>query len=164
MWKNGLRKSGLYDKDPNTGRITRTVHSLRKFFRTNGGWSNPDVAECLMGHQQGLNRIYAQVSQVERLLVEGYKEAEPNLTIDQQQVFEAPTGEITELKNWNTQLRLEALEGKEERRHLSDKISNLSKIIEKFSVNMGRMASDIERLTELLPPAQREAFESEPER
>lgn len=56
------------------------VHNLRKYFRTRGGWTNPDVPECLMGHQAGL-AVYARFDQAEQILVGGYLQAEANLSV-----------------------------------------------------------------------------------
>ncbi len=81
IWARALKKAGLHEKDLKTGRLTIHPHNLRKFFRTYGKWSTPDVAEALMGHTSGLNAIYARLDQAEELLIEGYREAEPHLCI-----------------------------------------------------------------------------------
>jgi integrase len=83
IWRDALKKSRLYSQDPKTGRISLRSHNLRKFFRTHGKWSNPDVAEALMGHTSGLKAIYARLDQAEDILREGYLEAEQNLSIYQ---------------------------------------------------------------------------------
>ena len=82
-WGNALKKAGLFEKDPETSRMTIRPHTLRKFFRTYGRWKNPDVAEALMGHTSGLTAIYARFDQAEEILREGYLEAEQNLSISQ---------------------------------------------------------------------------------
>jgi hypothetical protein len=133
MWEVALRKAGLLERDPRTKRITLRIHNVRKFFRTWGGWSNPDVAEALMGHQKGLNAIYARPDQALRLLVESYKEAEANLTLDKGQVFEAPSQELTDLKNWNRQLLAETEIGREERKELRKDIADLKEMVEGLS-------------------------------
>ena len=112
LWVTALKKSGLYEVDPRTKRVTLRLHNLRKYFRTWGGWSNPDVAEALMGHQRGMAVIYSRQDQAERLLVEGYKESEPNITLGDQVVVEAPSEDIKALKDWNRQLRTELEEWK----------------------------------------------------
>lgn len=81
MWALALDKTGLLEKDKETNRITLRPHNLRKFFRTRGQWKNPDIAEALMGHQEGITKVYARYDQAEQLLEAGYLEAEPNLSI-----------------------------------------------------------------------------------
>lgn len=149
MWTTALKKVGLYERDQRTGRLTLRPHNLRKFFRTWGGWPNPDLAECLMGHQQGLNAIYARPDQALRLLVEGYKEAEPNLTLTDQPIIEVPTEDIKELKNWNTQLRLEILELKEDQRKVAEQMGRFASFIEMLGYDWdpesGKVGYDPER-------------------
>ena len=75
IWKKALKKAGLYKTDKVTNRITLHPHNLRKFFRTYGRWTNPDVPEALMGHQSGLVAIYARYDQAEEILEEVYLKA-----------------------------------------------------------------------------------------
>lgn len=91
IWKTAVIKAGYTDTTVNN-RMCFRMHNLRKFFRTRGNWTNPDVPAALMGHQASLNAIYARMDQAIELLIEGYKEAEPNLSIYQN------TKTITELK------------------------------------------------------------------
>ena len=81
IWKKALKKAGLYKTDKVTNRITLHPHNLRKFFRTYGRWTNPDVPEALMGHQSGLVAIYARYDQAEKILEEVYLKAERNLSL-----------------------------------------------------------------------------------
>jgi hypothetical protein len=81
LWNGALKDAGLYEQDPKTNRVSLRPHNLRKFFRTYGKWRNPDIAEALMGHISGLKAIYARLDQAEEILLEGYLEAEPNLSI-----------------------------------------------------------------------------------
>jgi len=81
LWKAALEKTDLYEVDIDTGRVTLRPHNLRKYFRTHGRWSNPDVPEALMGHQSGVVNIYARFDSAEEILKEGYLVAEPNLSI-----------------------------------------------------------------------------------
>lgn len=83
LWKSALQKTGLYEIDPDTNRVTIRPHNLRKYFRTYGGWANPDIPEALMGHRGGIAAVYARFDQAENILMEGYLEAEPNLSIYQ---------------------------------------------------------------------------------
>jgi len=130
MWETALKKAGLYARDPETNRITLRPHNLRKFFETWGNWSNPSVPECLVGHIEGMRKIYQRMDQAERLLVEGYKEAEPNLTLFDAVEIEAPSEEVKELKDRLTQNRLEILEGKDERRRLIDKVAKQERLLQ----------------------------------
>jgi len=82
-WNNACEKAG-YDKvDTKTMHDRRVfrVHNLRKFFRTRGGWTNPEIAESLLGHVAGMKAIYARMDQAVDILVEGYLEALPNLCV-----------------------------------------------------------------------------------
>ncbi len=81
IWKKALKKAGLYTQDKVTRRMTLHPHNLRKFFRTYGRWTNPDVPEALMGHQQGLVAVYARYDQAEKILEEVYLKAERNLSL-----------------------------------------------------------------------------------
>lgn len=130
MWTIALKKAGLYDKDKETRRITLRPHNLRKFFETWGNWSNPAIPECLAGHIEGMRKIYQRMDQAERLLVEAYKEAEPNITLTGQVVVSESSDEILEIKNLNRQLRLEVLEAKEDRRSLREALDGLTKYLE----------------------------------
>jgi len=147
MWETALRKVGLYERDERTGRLTLRLHNLRKFFRTWGGWSNPDVAQCLMGHQQGLNAIYARPDQALRLLVEGYKEAEANLTLSEAPVIEqVPSEDLRELRDWNRQIRLEILEEKEKRRELKEMVESWKEFAGDIAERLGRLETFVESL------------------
>jgi len=128
MWETALKKAGLYNRDPRTNRLTIRPHNLRKFFRTWGGWSNRDVPECLMGHQQGLNAIYARADQALRLLVEEYKRAEKNLTLSEQVVIEGISDEeVREIKDTVTQLRAQYVELDAEKRKSDKQLEKLEK-------------------------------------
>jgi len=100
VWNRALEKAGLFEKDRFTGRITLTPHKLRKYFRTYGEWSNPDIPSCLMGHQEGLHKIYARVDQAKQILEKGYLEAEPRLALFQDR--EATTKLKEELEEYKT--------------------------------------------------------------
>ena len=81
LWRRAIDKAKLLKIDQTTKRMTLHPHSLRKFFRTRGGWTNPDIAEALMGHIGGLKGVYTRFDQAEKALIEGYLAAEPNLSI-----------------------------------------------------------------------------------
>ena len=81
MWRNALRKAKLLERDEKTNRTTMRPHNLRKYFRLRVGRYGRDEAECLMGHQAGLNRIYANFDDAEERLEEVYKKSIPELSI-----------------------------------------------------------------------------------
>ena len=76
-WKNLVIKSGLYETDNETNRLTLHPHCLRKFFRSYLG--NADLAEHLMGHATGMDKYYRNMK-IEDLQHEFLKYAH-NVTI-----------------------------------------------------------------------------------
>ena len=61
------------------------VHNLRKFFRTYGRWSNPDCAECILGHSSGVSAVYSvQLDTAIPILEAEYLKCEANLSIFEQ--------------------------------------------------------------------------------
>ena len=81
MWHNALGKAQLLERDEKTNRVTMRPHNLRKFFRLRVGRYGRDEAEALMGHQAGLNRIYANFDGAEERLEEVYKKSIEELSI-----------------------------------------------------------------------------------
>jgi integrase len=83
IWRNALDKANLKRVDPRTNRATLHPHGLRKFFRLVVGRHGQDEAEALMGHQTGLNAVYAKFTgeMGERRLREIYLKALPELSI-----------------------------------------------------------------------------------
>lgn len=149
MWETALKKAGLFAKDPNTNRTTLRLHNLRKFFETWGNWSNPAVPECLAGHIQGMRKIYQRMDQAEKILVEAYKEAEPNLTLFGSVQVEVDSEEVKEIENRLTQARLEILEAKEERRELRDDNKLLKAQIAELYEKLGSLEGLKDRIEEL---------------
>jgi hypothetical protein len=90
IWNNGLQRAGLYEKDGRTNRVTMRPHNLRKFFRLRVGRFGRDEAEALMGHQTGLNRVYADFGGVEgkARLASAYTKAIPELSIYGEKSFQ----------------------------------------------------------------------------
>ena len=86
MWKIALGKANLLEIDEKTHRMTMRPHNLRKYFRLRVGRYGRDEAECLMGHQAGLNRIYANFDDAEERLEEVYKKSIGDLSIYQREV------------------------------------------------------------------------------
>ena len=110
IWKTALKNAGLYEVDKVTNRTTIPPKILRKFFRTRGDWSNPEVAEFLMGHtvgdigringkNNGIVKVYAKYDQVPEQVRAAYIEVEPNLTIL------GSTPELYELREETSELR-----------------------------------------------------------
>lgn len=83
IWRNALDKANLKRVDSRTNRATLHPHGLRKFFRLVVGRHGQDEAEALMGHQTGLNAVYAKFTgeMGERRLREIYLKALPELSI-----------------------------------------------------------------------------------
>ena len=54
---DALKKTGLDDRDPTTGRYRIHIHSTRKFFRSNIGLDDA-LVHALMGHEGYLDRSY----------------------------------------------------------------------------------------------------------
>jgi len=83
MWRNALEKAKLAVIDKKTNRIQMRPHNLRKYFRLRVGRFGVDEAEALMGHQQGLNKVYARFEGQagEQRLAEIYVKAIKELSI-----------------------------------------------------------------------------------
>jgi integrase len=83
IWRNALGKAKLFDLDEKTKRVTMRPHNLRKFFRLRVGRYGRDEAEAMMGHQKGLNSVYARFvgEDGDKRLEEVYKKAIPDLSI-----------------------------------------------------------------------------------
>lgn len=91
IWNRMLKKAGLDQKDPRTGRFLIHIHSTRKFFRTKFSKHDRDVAELLMGHAGYLSPNYLRFTEDE--LKEEYLKGMKHLLI-----FEAPSDETTIIK------------------------------------------------------------------
>ncbi len=75
-----LSRTGLYERDSRTRRVTIHPHSLRKRFRSLMATAIPvDVVEALMGHEGYLTDAYRKHSEAQ--LAEFYKKGEPTLAI-----------------------------------------------------------------------------------
>lgn len=77
IWANLVRKSGLYQKDTETGRLTLHPHCLRKFMRSYFG--HADLAEHFIGHATGMDKYYRNMKKED--LAEKYIEFMHNVTI-----------------------------------------------------------------------------------
>jgi integrase len=121
IWKNLVLKSGLYQKDENTNRLTLHPHCLRKFFRSYLG--NSDLAEHLMGHASGMDKHYRNMK-IEDLAKEYQKyvmnvtifETHPDLTEHTEEINKLKADNqrlkdmMEEMKAQITEMRLERLE------------------------------------------------------
>jgi integrase len=85
MWKTALQKTGLLQYDELTGRMITRPHNLRKYFRLRAGQHGQDEVEAMMGHQQGLNKVYAKFEGEygEKRLAQVYRKAIPDLSLYQ---------------------------------------------------------------------------------
>jgi len=81
IWNNALSKAQLSQIDEKTKRVSIRPHNLRKFFRLRVSRYGRDEAECLMGHQVGLNKVYANFDDAEERLEEVYKKSISDLSI-----------------------------------------------------------------------------------
>ena len=81
MWRIALEKAKLLEIDSRTNRASIRPHNLRKYFRLRVGRYGRDETECLMGHQTGLNAIYARFDDAEERLEEVYKKSIEDLSI-----------------------------------------------------------------------------------
>jgi integrase len=115
MWGDVLRRAGVKDeKDPATNRRRMRLHSCRRFFRTQLplGGTPADVAEALMGHEEGLTVIYRTHSDAD--LAREYLKGEPAITIATASAgVRAQAAEVSTLRQENTRLqeRLSVVEG-----------------------------------------------------
>ncbi len=129
MWKNALEKANLKKVDPKTKRVTMRPHNLRKYFRLRVGRYGRDEVEALIGHQEGLNKIYARFSgeDGERRLEEIYKKAILDLSIYQRivQVVQTDVDTKNQIRKLEDQVGALVSDG-----FLKDaRISHLSKIL-----------------------------------
>lgn len=69
-YTRGLKKAGLFERDPETNWCTITSHSLRKYFHSQLKTAMPaEMVESLMGHEGYLSGAYRRYS-VEQLQAE----------------------------------------------------------------------------------------------
>lgn len=142
MWETALGRCGMDKKETitkmNRNRLIYRLHNLRKFFRTYGQWKNPDVAEALMGHQEGMSKIYARMDKAMELMVKGIRQAEPHLTSRRLRVHD-----IDDIREENEQLRFKMAQ-------MSEKIDSLDGLDKQLrrdvAFKMGELKSMIEQL------------------
>lgn len=80
MWVNSLTAAGQLNRDPDTGRLTRSFHGLRKFYLSQSKLVIPaEIPEMLAGHSRYLSDAYRRYSDQE--LADYYHQAEAQLTI-----------------------------------------------------------------------------------
>lgn len=132
FWLTALKHCGMDKRETITkrNRLVYRLHNLRKYFRTYGQWKNPDVAEALMGHQEGVTKIYARMDLAMELLVKGIRQAEPHLTSKRLRAHD-----FDDLREENEQLRFEIVKLTENNQSLEDR---LSRIEEKLSQLAGQ--------------------------
>jgi len=126
LWRQALQRAKMLKLDPVTRRMTLRPHNLRKYFRTRGEWTNPDIPEALMGHTTGLTAIYARFDQAEAILEKGYLEAEPRLSIYEN------SRTVTELKT-----------------QVSKQSDDIQQLVVNISVRNARLENDIAEIKNL---------------
>jgi integrase len=104
IWRIALEKVGLAKKDERTSRIMMRPHNLRKFFRLRVGRFGRDEAEALMGHQKGLNAVYARFEGEagEARLEEIYVQAIPELSIYEAKSYQLKNELLTKQNDFET--------------------------------------------------------------
>jgi len=135
VWRNALEKAGMLRVDPVTKWATLKPHNLRKFFRLMVGRYGRDEAEALMGHQTGLNRVYARFEERagDKRLEEVYRQAIPDLSIR-----ETPEG--SDLRG----IREEMETLREQNRVLRDRINDITESRKGSDDVMNRLFEDPE--------------------
>jgi integrase len=139
IWRNALDKANLVEVDPKTNRASIRPHGLRKFFRLVVGRHSQDEAEAMMGHQQGLNAVYAKFTgeMGERRLREIYLKALPELSIYERPVLVTEANEELQRKVRESEDVINAL--------LKDKM--VKDVEFKFLNNeIQRLQADVDRL------------------
>ena len=154
LWRSALKKAGLYEADSRTGISSITPKSLRKFFRTRGNWSNPEIAEFLLGHKMGgigtingrndVAKVYARYQDVPEIVREAYIEAEPNLTIL------GSTPELHELRNETQELRKVAQSKGDEILEKSDLVKYMRRDLESLKNDNKQLRSELKNQEHLL--------------
>jgi hypothetical protein len=125
MWRNALTKANLLKRDSRTNRMTMRPHNLRKFFRLRVAQYGRDEAESLMGHQKGLNAIYARFEGEygDKRLEETYVKSIPELSIYKRSIHLAKVRQ--EIIDENKELRLDITNLKAQRDEFLNTINNL---------------------------------------
>jgi len=112
MWKRGLKRAGLDERDEDSNMLKRRIHTLRKFFNSKmkaSGVPEP-IVEYLMGHISNLRGEYDRFSL--NTIREEYKSHEDAITIHK---IETRLQKEMEERNHKIQkLREELKETKEE--------------------------------------------------
>ena len=159
IWRNALDKANLVELDPKTNRATIRPQGLRKFFRLVVGRHGQDEAEALMGHQQGLDAIYARLKEEsgEKRLREIYLKALPELSISKRAVLVTRADEEVQRKLReseaiiNTLLKDKIVKDTEIRflndqlQKLQNKVVALDRKFEHFASTMDLEPEDLDR-------------------
>lgn len=92
-WDEVLSNAGLMKKDEVTRRTRLNIHRLRNFFSVQVSAIDQPLAELLLGHTDMYGNAYSGRSEQER--EEGYRKAEPRLTISE---IVLPSKELAEVQ------------------------------------------------------------------
>lgn len=153
IWNSTLKKAKLAKFDAKTKRIQMRPHNLRKYFRLRVGRFGRDEAEALMGHQEGLNKVYARFEgeSGEQRLADIYKKAIPELSIYERTV---KTSRVQlEIQRENRKLRKDIEQLNERNDNLWNEVDGLSKSVNELKgdfVKMFQLIQEEEDFSEVL--------------
>ncbi|MCJ7632576.1 site-specific integrase [Candidatus Bathyarchaeota archaeon] len=163
MWLNALSKTQLGKRDKRTNRTTLHPHNLRKFFRMVVGRYGIDEVECMLGHQTGLNKVYANLPDKTdgiKRIAEVYLKAEKDLSVykrgadlekfrvDLEKKFESQSSALDYLQSENLTLKNKLKEIEAERTETHRLIEEGDQTITRISdllTEMGNRITNIEK-------------------
>ena len=156
IWRNALDKANLKRVDSRTNRSTLHPHGLRKFFRLVVGRHGQDEAEALMGHQTGLNAVYAKFTgeMGERRLKEIYLKALPELSIYGRPVLVTKANEemlerLKKAEDTIDGLIKDSLVKDAKINYVTEMMKQKDELIEHLSSRVKRFESYVQRMLEL---------------
>jgi len=149
VWKNSLKRAGLFSQDSKTNRVSIRLHNLRKYFSTRGNWNNNDIADFLQGHISGIRAVYARYDQAEQKVKEAYLAAIPSLTIEEY----ADSGKVEKLES-------QIAEGEIKSREMTGDLSYLVRRNRELTTRIVKLEVQIEAMQ----PAFREFTRQQEER
>lgn len=121
-WGKLLKKSGYAEKDERTGFFVYHSNTMRKFFRTNLGKFNRDLADFLMGHKHYLTENYLRMPEddVATLYGEG---------VQQLMIYET-SPDISGLHEEMNAVKRENIRMKQELHNVRNQISGFQNILD----------------------------------
>ena len=146
VWKNALKRAGLFSQDSKTNRVSIRLHNLRKYFSTRGNWNNNDITDFLQGHISGIRAVYARYDQAEQKVKEAYLVAIPSLTIEEY----ADSGKVEKLESQIAESELKSREMTGDVTYLVRRNRDLTTRIVKLEVHIEEMLPAFRALTHQL--------------